>query len=339
MIPETDNLVPPMMQRIQRIESLRPMTSGEMLDLSTKAFREVGSQILKPTFGAAVLVYIAFMMMTQLLLPQLFFTKNPGDIYAQVAEVVTAVVLGLLAALPIVIVGFSVIVTHSVHAVSDFMANRRTHQVERMKRADADLGKSIKLMIRMSLIAFSGVIGTIALLLISALLNQSEARDLSAFSGAVAVLAGIFAVGILAYTFVRYSLAPAAMLLEGAKPKEACQRSINLLRSYRGAGAGDDTVLALGFLLLLVMLFLWGGIAFIYNTLGVVQWLSTVVGRYWWGEVAISLVSGIPYMLGFWLVVPIWSVGTTVVFYERRIRLEGYDIELMNHELASKNRR
>lgn len=336
---ETEELFTPTMQRVQRIESLKPMSSGEILDLTTKAFREVGARVLRPTFGAAVLVYIAFMMMTQLLLPQLFYTKNPGNVFAQVGEVATAVVLGLTTALPIIVVGLSLIVTHSVHAVSDFMAGRIVHEVERQKRADRDLFRSIRLILRSLLLGFSGVLGTLALLLLSALLDQSANSDLAALSAGVAVFSGVVSFGVFVYVMIRHSLAPAALLLENLDPKGAARRSVQLLKGYRGAGAGDDSVVALSFIITLLALFLWGGIAFIYNITGVLQWLSAIVGRFWWGEVVVSLVSGIPYLIGFWLMVPIWSVGCTVIFYERRIRLEGYDIELLHHELAPKNRR
>lgn len=332
---EEGDVFTPAMHRVQRLESLHPMSSGEVLDLTTKAYREIGMRVLGPTFSAATLVYIAFMMMTQLVLPQLFTTKNPTNVYGQVAEVVTTVALGLLTALPIVIIGLSVIVTHSVHATSDFIANRSVHAGERQVRADQDLYRSMKLMGRTLLLACSGLLGTLALLLVSALLND-RFENLSAAAGGIAVLAALVSLAAFLYVMVRHSLAPASALLEGLSTKQAAKRSVQLIRAYRGAGSGDDTILRLGFTLVLLALCSWGGIAGIYSLLGVMPWLQSVLGRHWWGEVAIALVSGLPYLLAFWVMAPVFSVGSTLVYFERRIRLEGYDISLLHQELALK---
>lgn len=332
---EEEDIYTPAMHRVQRMESLQPMASGEVLNLTTKAFREIGMRVLRPTFSAATLVYIAFMMMTQLILPQMFTTKDPSSVYGQVVEVATTVLLGLLTALPITVIGLSIIVTHSVHATADFIADRNVHESERHARSDAGLMKTIKLTLRTMFLACSGLLGTLALLLVSALLNDS-AGDLSALAGGIAIVAGFVSIAVFLYVSVRHSLAPAATLLEDVPVKSAAKRSVQLLRAYKGAGSGDDTIVSIGFVLTVLGLCFWGGVEAIYGFLGIVPWLYNVVGRHWWGEVAISLVSGLPYLFAFWVMAPIFSVGSTLVFFERKIRLEGYDISLLHEELRVK---
>lgn len=329
---EQDELYTPAMHRVQRLESLHPMSAGEVMDLTTKAFREVALRILRPTFSAATLVYIAFMMMTQLILPQLLTTKTPESIYGQVLEVTTTVLLGLLTALPIVVIGLSIIVTHSVHATADFISNRIVHEVERQDRSDRDLTKTMKLLGRTMLLSCSGCLVTLALLLGSAMLSDIVS-NLSAAAGGIAVIAGIVSVGVFFYIMIRHSLAAAAMLLEGVTVKHAAKRSVQLLRAYRGAGSGDDSILALGAAMVLLGLCFWGGIAAIYGILDVIPWLQALVGRQWWGEVAIALAAGLPYLFLFWVMAPIFTIGSTLVFFERKIRLEGYDISLLHQEL------
>ncbi|MBL8059964.1 MAG: hypothetical protein JNK63_04515 [Chthonomonas sp.] len=323
------------MHRVQRMESLRPMTSGEILNLTTMAFREIGMAILRPTFSAATLVYVAFMMMTQLILPQMFTTRAPHSVSSQVSEVATTVVLGIFTALPILVIGLSIIITHSVHATADYVSNRWVHEGERQARSDQSLKLTMWLTLRTLVFACSGLLITLFLLLASALLNDIR-PDLSAVAGGIAIFSSVVALAIFLYVLVRHSLAPAAALLENAPNHEAPRRSIQLLRTYRGAGSGDDSIVAIGLSLTLLGLCFWGGIEAIYGTLGVIPWLTNVLGRHWWGEIAMSLATGLPYLFAFWVIVPIYSVGTTLVFFERKIRLEGYDISLLHDELRVK---
>jgi hypothetical protein len=37
----------------------------------------------------------------------------------------------------------------------------------------------------------------------------------------------------------------------------------------------------------------------------------------------------IPIYLTLWVCVPVWAVTVTIIYYERRVRLEGYDIEAL----------
>ncbi len=325
------------LQQVQRIESLRPMSGGQVLDLSTKVYREVGAKILRPTFGAAFLVYTAATMMTQLFLPRLFLTRDPSDLFGQIGEVATAVIVALFTALPIVVIGASIILTHSVHAVSDLLSGREVHEIDRLQRADKDLRRTIGLLFRSGVTAVSGGLVGLVALLGSAALSEAGQQDLSALAGGIGVLAALFSVLFILVVCIRQSLAPAVLLLENLKPKEAAARSAFLLSGGRLAPSGADSIVTLIFILTLLILFFWGGVNFIYGAFNVMDWMTAAVGRFWWGEVAVSLVSGLPYLLGFWLLAPIWSVGTTVLYFERRIRLEGHDIELLHHELVRKS--
>ena len=37
----------------------------------------------------------------------------------------------------------------------------------------------------------------------------------------------------------------------------------------------------------------------------------------------------VPYFLSLWVVIPVWAVTVTIIYFERRVRLEGYDIEAL----------
>jgi hypothetical protein len=35
-----------------------------------------------------------------------------------------------------------------------------------------------------------------------------------------------------------------------------------------------------------------------------------------------------------WVLIPVWCTTTTILYFERRIRLEGYDIELLARDMV-----
>lgn len=325
--------------RLMRIEALRPMSTQEVVDTTTKVFREVGARVLRPTLGAATLVYIAITLTTQVLFPQLFLTRNPDDLLAQLGEVLLAVLIGVGAAFPVFAIGFAWVSVHATFAVSDYFSGRNPHEEERLRRADQHLPRAIKLAFRVFGVALAGPIVGLLMLVLAALLNVFNREALSALSGGVGIFGLLVSVIIFLVVLVRQALAPSALLLEGLSPKEAMRRSSTLLKGFRGATGGDETVVTLGVLLILVSAFLIGGVSFIYSIFNVTEWLTTLVGRHWWGEMLVALVVGLPNLLGLWIIAPLGAIGSAVIYHERRIRLEGHDIEILHHELASKNRR
>jgi len=40
-----------------------------------------------------------------------------------------------------------------------------------------------------------------------------------------------------------------------------------------------------------------------------------------------------PLFLAIWIIIPVWCTTTTLLYYERRIRLEGYDILALAQEV------
>ena len=47
----------------------------------------------------------------------------------------------------------------------------------------------------------------------------------------------------------------------------------------------------------------------------------------------------VPVFLILWLILPIWSLGTVATYYATRVRVEGYDIDLLAAEVAQQDKR
>ena len=51
-----------------------------------------------------------------------------------------------------------------------------------------------------------------------------------------------------------------------------------------------------------------------------------------------GVVGLLPYFLSLWVTIPVWAVTVTIIYYERRVRLEGYDIEALAQDVWHPNR-
>ena len=85
--------------------------------------------------------------------------------------------------------------------------------------------------------------------------------------------------------------------------------------------------------LLMVVIVVWGGLAIGVALFDPDQWIA----RLPIGAAALAVAKqGFDLLPGFaviWLTVPVWCTTCTLLFYERRIRLEGYDIDALAKEI------
>lgn len=316
------------------------MTASEIVDYSLKLFRMVGGSILKPTVTSATMVFISVLMVSQMLIPALFTTSSPDSVTGQVAEVVVAILLGIFAAIPTLVIGLGNIASRSVISAKDYLMGLNSHDVIRTKEVDEVLPKMIQLFARMFMVASAGIFVSIALLLFGALAGSlMNDKDLAGFLSILGIVSfWISAIWAVRCFFV-HSLAPPAMVMDNLSPKEAMKRSHELSKAQRYIPSCADTVFSVAGMMLFFTLIVGGAVSFVYSVLGVVEFLSALTAMYWWSEILIPTILGIPFLVTLWLILPAWFVGSTAIYFERRIRIDGFDVVMLNHELASKNRR
>lgn len=106
---------------------------------------------------------------------------------------------------------------------------------------------------------------------------------------------------------------PAVVVLEGKGPLEAIGRSYDLARGYVGK--------ILGIVLLTYLIYILGVLA-----IGSLVLLS---GSLRIGEQSIAFLSNVLSVL----ILPIWSCIATLLYYDLRIRKEGFDLQVMAQQL------
>jgi len=144
---------------------------------------------------------------------------------------------------------------------------------------------------------------------VGALIVASIMRSLLILIGmALLLIPGFIA---LAVTFAM----PMAIILEGKSAGESFSRSRELARGHKLRIIG--TVLLTTFILSVIVLTLGAGIGAVATLLGVGPHMAAAIG---------DIVFVLPY--------PLLSVVGTLLYYDLRIRKEGFDIDVMAQELA-----
>jgi hypothetical protein len=146
--------------------------------------------------------------------------------------------------------------------------------------------------------------------------------------GAMAAVAGIlgvlvvFAVGLV--VLATFFAVPSAIVLEGKGPLQALGRSWRLARGDRLRILGIVVIMGLIFMLPTMAILTVAGAGGMYSPDGVQSYsllrllLEQVVG-----------------VLGYALAMPLFIAGLVLLYFDRRVRTEAYDLELATERLAA----
>jgi hypothetical protein len=92
-------------------------------------------------------------------------------------------------------------------------------------------------------------------------------------------------------------------------------------------------VWALVILVGLLFIFILGGITLALNQTGAMDWVRQISPNLPFRPLIIGAIGYLATFLTIWTVIPVWCTTTTILYYERRIRLEGYDIESLAKDI------
>jgi hypothetical protein len=157
----------------------------------------------------------------------------------------------------------------------------------------------------------------------------------SSAAGLVALLGLLgLAVGFLLFLAIatRHALAVPVAVIEGKGGREAARRSKQLLKQALGHGTGYSMVYSVYFLLFVVGVSFLVAVEFALMILAIPDRISSWFAGSWMKPILVQIVELAPLYLVVWALVPAWAASLTVIYYERRVRLEGYDIEALGRQ-------
>jgi hypothetical protein len=321
--------------RASRRHRLRPLTSTDLIDLSFRVYQNLGRSILSGTLIPTLFSLAAVAFMLNYAAPAFFTTTDATNIWTQVGESAFAMTLALLVAGPLLLLGVTYTSIYVTHLVSDYLLGDAVDIEAAGNSARRKLGKIFWLNLRQLLIASSGLVIGILLLMASALLNASMPMG-SATNWLIALLAiGSIVSGVIVMFVVvmRESLAGPAAVLEGLPASQAAKRSVRLMRGVGHQPSGYGALWLAGLLVFLLVLMIWGGFMLVLGMLGVFEVLASITTAIPFGGVVQVAIDLLPWFLTLLLVVPVWATITTLLYYERRVRLEAYDVEALAQDV------
>lgn len=304
------------------------MTTGELIDDAVHLYQRLGLNLLGGTAGAALLCAGSLGFVFAFVLPSLGLTENPDSISTQAAEVLTAITIGIFVAAPIFLIGMAYAAGYCASVTADSVLGR-TPDYESASRVARSKVPGLFLLGLLQFPAMFGLFVVSALLLLAAASFGTNDQAASGFIAVLGVVAFIAALLALPVSMMRTALAPAAMVFENLGGKASNKRSLQLLRAQGPIPGGYGTLWAalavIGFLLLIGIMGVASALEMVAGFANIAPALQNPATS----DVLSTLIDTGMMFGTIWLIMPVWSVATTLLYFERRARIEGYDIEVM----------
>lgn len=304
------------------------MTTGELIDDAVHVYQRLGLNLLGGTAGAALLCAASLGFVMAFVIPALGSTNNPNSIETQAGEVLSALAISTFVAAPIFLVGMAYAAGYCASVTADSVLGRSPDY----DAASRNARTKVPGLFALGLLQFPAMFGLFivaAILLLSAAAMDSIDPNKSgviAILGSVAFIAALFA---MPAAMMRTALAPSAMVFENLGAVAANKRSRELLRSQKNIPGGYGTLWATVWVIAFLLLI---GSVGVSASMGMMQEfgsMAPMLRSHGLHEVVGSLIDTGIMFVTLWLIMPIWSVSATLLYFERRARIEGYDIEVM----------
>jgi len=129
------------------------------------------------------------------------------------------------------------------------------------------------------------------------------------------------------------SLTVPVQVWEGAKPFQAFKRCRDLARNIPRHGSATNTLVNMGIVSLFAFIALDGTLALMSLLLTQSSYLESFYARTFAGAVVKGAIEALPAYLALVFVLPLIASCVTVLYFERRVRLEAYDIDVMTADV------
>ncbi len=329
--------------RTERRLRLRALKGSEALDLAARAYQQTGRPMLQVVALPTLFCLAGFAFFWSYAFPALWTTRNPGNTQGQLAEAAIAMALAMFVAAPLFLIGASFATAVTTRLVADYMVGNVPHIEGALRAARAKLGAMLKLLFREMLVGSAFFLAAMGLLMASAFITVANPDSLEGPATIAAIATFAFFVGFLWVPIVlcRNALAPAAMMMENLPSKAAMKRSHHLLKGEARHPSGYESLF--NGLILIALLYLLGGwgLYALSAELGIGAFLADKVVGSGWTDLLDAAFGYLPWYLVIWVTVPLWATICTIVYFERRVRKEGFDIEILAQDVwkADQSRR
>ncbi|HEY0866616.1 MAG TPA: hypothetical protein VGE01_04535 [Fimbriimonas sp.] len=315
----------------ERRARLRPMTSGEILDQAMGVYRALGWSFLKLSLVPSLFCLAAYAFFTSYVWPAMQSTRDPGSVSTQLSEAAMLLALSILVGGPLFLTGLTYITGLVVGLAANYLVGRPTVENQAQRDATEYLPRIFLVVVREFLVALGGPLLGIGLMFLGGWLadltpESSAVAGVVTLVGVVAALGGI---GFFLYVVAAHSLVVPIAILERLDGAESARRSRRLMKGSKYHVPGTNTVWSLYSLMVFIAAIIQLGSWVTLSVLGLRGMIEDVTIGLPMQSLLLSVVDLVPAFLMVWALVPIWATTITVIYFERRIRMEGYDIDVL----------
>lgn len=326
------------MRSIDRRRLLKPMADSEIVDVATRVYQRLAGPMLRQSLVPMVFCYAAIVQVQAFVTPYIFQTKS-NNLQDQVVEVVVALAVALLISLPLFVLGVGHTMALCGRLAADFVMGDEPDEARAVEMARRATPKMMGLIGNILVRTAGPVVLGVVFMTISAVLGQVGNDGASVISGLFAILAFLLSVVAVPWALYSYALAPTAMVFEGVGAKAARQRSRLLMKKYPFHGTANSALLVVWVIMAIVGLALFLGF---YAALALVAATPFYQGLSFagtGGQLVKTMIEMVPAFLTCWLLVPLYATTTAVLYFDRRVRIEAFDIRTLTEDIEHGDRR
>lgn len=317
---------------------LKPMSFSEVFDSSVRVIQLYGLRILLSTLVPTSICYLSLIVFNTFVLPTFFGAKSDA-VLDQVSEVITAGGLLVFNIIPLMILGASFGMAFTSRLATRYMLGDKPDldDIEQESQsAHLGMARTIGAMIVCSLwIPLVVVLAFLGITVVQQSIKSALVIDIiSILLYTFGVLAAFLIPPILAG---KVSLATSAFVSEGLAGFTACRRSAQLMKGSGHVTSGYGVLWGIWLLVLFIDLCLWAGFQGIFAILGISGYADFLQSSGQWGLLAGGAIASLPSFFVLWLTIPVFSAATTVLYYDRRVRMEAYDIRILSQDVTKAN--
>lgn len=295
-----------------------------MFDSALVILRARGLKIIGRCLLPAVILYLTWTFIRTFTFPVLSVI-NP-NLWMDVA----VIAVGLLIGVPVMLVAFSYIMYEAIAESAGFIMGEENIDLSPDWGAKIKLISQIVLRMAPSLFIFT-ILGSVLVTASSLIQRHSVADD---FFMVLLYILSLAIVLAIPFTMTRVSMALSAGIVEKLAPREAVERGKNLYAAKSRGVSNFGTTIAIWFLIWLfgslITLFIWG-------TLSLMKWglFSLAPGL---PEAANLVMDAAGFAPAIALQVVLLSLVLVVLYFERRVRFEAFDVYQMAEDMRNATR-
>lgn len=311
------------------------MNASEILEVALEAYRETARIVLRASAPATLVTLAGYAFFWSYAFPLFWSTRDPNNLQTQVGEAAFALLLSIFVAVPIILFGVSYVSAITIQAVADFMVGNVPSPASARSAANRASPTLLKLLARQTLFGGFFFVIAVGLLLFSAWLTTSSGvseNDLAPITAAIAVFTLLLALAVAPAVAVRDTLIPSVAVVENLSAKESIRRGRKLLGSQIGSLMMAMALIAFLFLVFGV------GLSSLDSQLGIGEWIADTFVGSGLHDLFTAAFGLVPWYVVLWITVPVWSTVATVLYFERRVAQEGFDIEMLSQDVMRSHR-